>query len=1179
MNLSGLLPLLGEVSAYRQLVENLREKPTSYAAMPCAGGLLAAARPYLVAALQRDLGRPILWVVAQSERAKEVGEQLRSWTPFPETILRFPAPDALPYERVPWAVETGRERLAVLADLSLGDTGQQPGIVVSARALMQKTLPRSEFMAALHTLRLGQTLSPKGLLAAWYGLGYEPEAVVEEPGTFSQRGGIIDVFPPDHTRPVRIELFGDQIESMRLFDPTTQRSQEKVPFVNVTPASEALPRYGEKAARLVAGLDLSTCHTAAREEFGRDQEALENNQRFKGLEFYIPYLYAEPSTLIDYLPPDSLILIDDWGELEATVADLEEQALNLHRELVEAGELPADFAPPYFTWDELQPALEFHLMLGYGGMADVMADETSSLGRIFTASPRYGGRLKHLLEDCQTFQQRGERVVIVTRQAPRLGEILTERGIAAKLAAEAAEIETPPPARSLTLIQGTLAEGWTLSATPAVAACRLLTDAEIFGWVRPKPRRARQPRGIAPESFFIDLRPGDYAVHVEHGIGLFQGLVKLTLDGMEHEYLQVDYAAGDRLYVPIHQADRLSRYVGASDRPPTINRLGATDWARVKAQAKRAVEDIAHDLLELYSAREVITGYAFPPDTPWQADLEASFPYIETEDQLKAIEAVKADMEKPKPMDRLICGDVGYGKTEVALRAAFKTVMDGKQVAVLVPTTVLAQQHFGTFQERLTPFPVVVEMLSRFRSKTRQQDILAGLRAGTVDIVIGTHRLIQKDVAFKDLGLLIIDEEQRFGVTHKERLKQMRKEVDVLTLTATPIPRTLHMSLTGVRDMSTIDTPPEERLPIKTHVAEHDETLIRQAILRELDRGGQVYFVHNRVRSIGYIARRLAEIVPEATLAIAHGQMKERELEQVMLDFVDGQVDVLVSTSIIESGLDIPNVNTLIVNRADRFGLAQLYQLRGRVGRSAVRAYAYFLYPRHHRLSEVARKRLETILEASELGAGFRVAMRDLEIRGAGELLGARQHGHIAAVGFDLYCRLLAQAVQELKGEKPAGLTGEEAAYLQPLAPTLQINLPLAVYLPEDYVPHSGLRLQLYRRLAGLTTEQEVTDIARELRDRFGPLPGPAENLIYQLHLKVLALQSEVQGISTEEGQAVIKVKDLDRANQERLRARLKAKVGNRARVFRREIWLPLDGNWQEDLTAVLEVIKSFAPN
>jgi transcription-repair coupling factor (superfamily II helicase) len=491
-------------------------------------------------------------------------------------------------------------------------------------------------------------------------------------------------------------------------------------------------------------------------------------------------------------------------------------------------------------------------------------------------------------------------------------------------------------------------------------------------------------------------------VHIEHGVGVFRGLVKLDFEGVEREYLQVDYAENDRLYVPIHQADRLSRYVGVDDRPPQINRLGTADWSIVKRRAKRAVEEIAAELLEIYAARELASGHPFGQDTSWQDELEAAFPYVETDDQLRAIEQVKTDMEKPKPMDRLICGDVGYGKTEVALRAAFKATMDGTQVAVLVPTTVLAQQHYQTFIERLKPYPVFVEMLSRFRSKKEQKQIVDGMRQGTVDIVIGTHRLLQRDVVFNNLGLLIIDEEQRFGVSHKERLKKMRTEVDVLTLTATPIPRTLHMSLTGVRDMSTIDTPPAERLAIKTTVAEYDETLIRTAILRELDRGGQVYFVHNRVMGIEQMAQRVAKIVPEANVAVAHGQMPEHQLERVMLDFMSGKSDVLVCTSIIESGLDIPNANTIIINRADRFGLAQLYQLRGRVGRGAVRAYAYLLTPNNYELGEAAHKRLEAIAEASELGAGFRIAMRDLEIRGAGELLGARQHGHIAAVGFAL---------------------------------------------------------------------------------------------------------------------------------------------------------------------------------
>ncbi len=1208
MNLSGFLSLLNEIPAYRHLVDTLQKSEhdgQSDGLLPhprtASLNLIASARPYLTAALQQDLGRPILVVAVQPERARQIYDELRVWSATSEDVLRFPEPDALPYERVPWAIETIGERLAALAALS---SLPSPLVVTSARALMQKTIPIEEFKAGVHTLRAGQTISLQKMLAHWYALGYRPESVVEEPGTFSRRGGIIDVFPPGSPWPVRIELFGDQIESLRTFDPTSQRSQESITSFTLTPASEALPKYGQRAAELVADLNLTGCHSPARSEFKRDQEALERGEGFRGLEFYIPYLYPQPGMLTDYLPAEGLLLVDDWVELEAAVEELEAQAMKLREDLAAAGDLPYGLTVPYFTWQELEPVLTRRrpLVLGYDWSAldtDLVDAQEQShreaqasvgkatpsrlrLSQHFTPGPRYGGQLKRVLEDCRSMTDEGQRVVVVSRQARRLSELLTERGIHATPVADLLE---PPLPRSLTLAQGTLAEGWRLRIAggklrstivrPGLTnVCNLLTDAEIFGWARPLPRRAPKPRAITPEAFFSDVAPGDYVVHIEHGIGLFQGLTKLTVDGIEREYLQVDYAAGDKLYVPIHQVDRLSRYVGVGDRPPFVNRLGTTDWARVKARAKRAVEDIAKDLLELYSAREVIPGHAFSPDTPWQAELEAAFPYIETKDQLAAVEAVKADMEQVKPMDRLICGDVGYGKTEVALRAAFKAVMDGKQVALLVPTTVLAQQHHQTFLERLKPFPVEVEMLSRFRSRREQQKVLERLRKGQVDIVIGTHRLLQKDVAFKDLGLLIIDEEQRFGVTHKEKLKQMRKEVDVLTLTATPIPRTLHMSLMGVRDMSTIETPPEERLPIVTHVGEYDESLIRKAILRELARGGQVYFVHNRVQGINQMAQRLAKIVPEASLVIGHGQMPERELERVMLDFAAGKVDVLVCTSIIQNGLDIPNVNTIIVNRADRFGLAQLYQLRGRVGRSAVRAYAYFLHARHQRLSETARKRLQTILEASELGAGFRIAMQDLEIRGAGELLGARQHGHIAAVGFDLYCRMLAQAVRELKGEEPSQLLGEEAAYLQPLRSGVQINLPLAVSLPEDYVPDEGLRLHLYRRLAGLSTLTEVDSMSQELEDRFGELPQATVNLLYQLRLKILAVAAGVQAISNEEGQVVIKAEGVGRAEEKRLQRRL----GNKARVGRRQVWLPLDarGRWRELLPDILQTMAEI---
>jgi transcription-repair coupling factor (superfamily II helicase) len=588
----------------------------------------------------------------------------------------------------------------------------------------------------------------------------------------------------------------------------------------------------------------------------------------------------------------------------------------------------------------------------------------------------------------------------------------------------------------------------------------------------------------------------------------------------------------------------------------------------------------------------VTDGHAFGGDTQWQAELEASFPYMETDAQLRALDEVKADMEQGRPMDRLVVGDVGYGKTEVALRAAFKAVMDGKQVAILVPTTVLAQQHYQTFTERLKPFPVTVAMLSRFLSAREQEQVVASLAMGGVDIVIGTHRLLSEDVTFKDLGLLVIDEEQRFGVVHKERLKEMRQEVDVLTLTATPIPRTLHMSLTGVRDMSTIDTPPEERLPVRTHVGEYDETLIRQAILRELDRGGQVFFVHNRVMSIYAVAQQVRKLMPEARIAVAHGQMAERELEKVMLEFAAGNVDVLVCTSIIESGLDIPNANTLIVHHAERFGLAQLYQLKGRVGRGARRAYAYLLHSKYTGLGDMARQRLGTIGEATELGAGFRIAMRDLEIRGAGELLGRRQHGHIAAVGFDLYTRLLAQAVHEAKirgkaatghvpNPWPAGASQdrqaeeeETAAYLQPLEPSVQINLPLDARLPEGYVPDGSLRLQLYRRLAGLAAKKGIDEMRAELEDRFGPLPVEAENLFYQLRLKVGAVAAGVKAITIEEGQIVIRADSLENLDRDRLQRRM----GNRARVSRRAVWLPLDengedGRWRVTLAAVLQAM------
>jgi transcription-repair coupling factor (superfamily II helicase) len=1056
-------------------------------------------------------------------------------------------------------------------------------------------------------------------LVRWQGLGYRSDAVVEEVGQLSRRGGIVDIWPPNLPWPVRVELFGDEIDSLRHFDPATQRTlpeARSLTEVLVGPASEAMPRYGAAAQERLDALDKAPLHPPARHELDEQRRQLLEGTGFRGQEWYIPYLYSQPASLLDYLPADTLVLADDGADLMILATELEAQAAQTQRDLITGGDLPANPLPPHFAWQQLKDPLlaRAPLLLGYGDLEGRTAPAASPLARHFVPGPRFGGQVKQIVAEVEKQHEQGQRMVMVTRQAPRLGDLFQEE--ASRSLAVEQDLVTAPDPRAVHLVKGVLNEGWVLRGLEAKVgfssersqlsepdtALLLYSDAELFGWTKPSQRRVQRPRAMAPEAFFADVSPGDYVVHMEHGIGQFNGLVSLPMeDGGVREYLQVDYAMGDRLFVPVHQADRLSRYVGAGEHvAPILHRLGTADWERVKKQTQKAVDDIAGDLLQLYAAREAAEGHAFSTDGAWQIELEAAFPYEETTDQLVAIEAVKHDMESSRPMDRLICGDVGYGKTEVALRAAFKAVMDGKQVALLAPTTVLVQQHQQTFSRRLAAFPVTVEMLSRFRTPSQQAQVIDGLAAGAVDVVIGTHRLLSKDVAFKDLGLLIVDEEQRFGVTHKERIKQMRQTVDVLTLTATPIPRTLHMSMTGVRDLSTIETPPEERLPIQTTISEYDETLIRQAILREIDRGGQVFFVHNRVQGITQIARRLEKLAPEATFSIGHGQMPERELERVMLAFAEGEFNVLVCTTIIESGLDIPNANTIIINRADKFGLAQLYQLRGRVGRAAVRAYAYLLYDRHQALTTVARERLTALQEASELGAGFRIAMRDLEIRGAGELLGRKQSGHIAAVGFDLYCRLLAKSVEEMKkgvaggklqmaggnGQVRDDADGETSdvhrssfsiqrsdsvRYDDPLAPVVTLDLPLRALIPEEYVAERALRLRLYRRIAGVTDTAAIEALAEELVDRFGPLPVEVQNLLYQVRIKVLALAAGVTSIGRDSDQLVLRSDDLEHVDRQRLQAR----IGDAARVARRAVWLPINDGWPEALERTLRAMRA----
>jgi transcription-repair coupling factor (superfamily II helicase) len=1162
MNLSGLLPALRSALEEQGLPARLD------GGTPLLLGLPDGAKAVVVATLA-SAGRPVLVVSPRPDRAAALAEEVASWLGDPERVYLFPEREALPYERLAPDPLVLRDRLRTL--YALRDALGPLVVVASGQAVAQRTLAPEELVAGptagragSERLTVGERLAPEAFLRRLVQRGYRLTGLVDMPGQASRRGGIIDVFPPIEDLPLRIELLGDQVESIRSFRPDTQRSTGRLEEATVGPAREVLLPSTETDAFL-SRLDLSTCppgRTDARGRFERETELLAAGEGFDDDYFYTPFLAR--GTLLDFLPPDALLVWDEPADLAPVLEEHDSEVLAVREEMVGRGELPAGLPLPHLPWPELRALLESRRRRI--DLSRWASGESSSGGRLpFAAAPAYGGRLRVLAGELSAAVGRRERVLLVSQQAARLSEVLTEQGLAAGVASA---IEEPLPAGALALVQGSLPQGWVLQ--DGGASLTLLTDSEVFGFA--KQRRLAPRRFAHREAFLAELAPGDYVVHIEHGIARFAGLTHKTLDGNEREYLELRYAQGDRLFVPTDQVDRVSRYVGPGDYTPALTRLGSGDWLRTKERVRRAVGDLARELLGLYAARQVLEGHAFPPDTAWQQELEASFPYLETPDQLEAVRQVKSDMENLRPMDRLVCGDVGYGKTEVAIRAAFKAVLDGRQAAVLVPTTVLAQQHYRTFQERLSSFPVRIEMLSRFRSERDQRQVVDDLASGTVDIVIGTHRLLQKDVAFKNLGLVVIDEEQRFGVAHKERLKQMRREVDVLTLSATPIPRTLHMSLVGIRDMSTMETPPEERLPIKTYVSEFDDRLVREAIIRELERGGQVYFVHNRVHNIEQVAHRLRDLVPEAEIAVAHGQMPEEQLERVMLDFVRGGIDVLVCTTIIESGLDIPNVNTIIINQADRLGLAQLYQLRGRVGRGAFRAYAYVLYDRGRVLTEPAQKRLQTIFEATELGAGFQIALKDLEIRGAGNLLGTEQSGHIGAVGFDLYVRLLAEAVERLKALQ----RGEKPPLPATARPTVTLDLPLTAHIPHSYVPDLNLRLALYQRLASAEEESEVEEAAREMADRFGALPPPVHNLLFAVQLRLLARRAGVQSIQTEDGQIVVRLQEGAHLPREELRRRAPPEVWvgqTQVRLDRTR----LGESWREVLAGTLLTVAGAA--
>jgi len=1154
LSLHELLPLLRESELVRSLVGAIERGE------PARASAIDAARPALLAAWYAALGRPTLVVTARPARARQLYEEVRTWSPTADQVHHFPEPEAFPYERLRPDAETAAARRALLSRLAeLLDEHASPAepllVIASARALLDRLMAPRELRERTVALAIGARQRPERLLETLVALGYRRVSLVENPGEFARRGSIVDVYPsgalaadlgasaetalPASAGPnaeaavgyaIRVDFFGDEIDSLRRFDPISQRSLGPLERCVLAPAFEVLPLPGAEARAALAALDLGCLQEDVATAYAREREHLLAGEAFPYLEEYRAYLGT--ATLLDYMPVCGVVLLDEPEAVAETAAALGRQAAELQVDLAARGEAPPRLWPALVPWEELAA----RLAQGPWGRGALTLDPAAP--GPFEHAASQAGRLRAFLTAASTAAER-ERVVVVSQQDARLRELLADEGAGVGGAAVPRPLAAVAEGPGLAILHGALQEGW---RDPALGLT-LYTDREIFGWSKAH-RVVRTRRATGRDTFLSDLEPGDYVVHMDHGIGRYRGLVTLrgsapaaggpaaaapaaTGDGsssdgaVTREYLLIEYGDADHLYVPVDQSDRVSRYVGAGADEPRLTRLGTGEWSRAKQRVRRAVREIAHELIELYAAREVQEGHAFAPDTPWQLELEGSFPYVETPDQLAALAEVKADMESPRPMDRLLVGDVGYGKTEIALRAAFKAVMDGKQVAILVPTTVLAQQHYSTFTERLGAFPMRIEMLSRFRSEREQQEVLAGLRSGAVDICIGTHRLLQRDVAFRDLGLVIVDEEQRFGVSHKERLKQLRREVDVLTLTATPIPRTLHMAVIGVRDMSTMATAPEDRLPIRTFVTQYDDGLVREAILRELDRGGQVYFVHNRVRTIAAMANHLARLVPEARFAVGHGQMPEDELERVMLAFAQGEYDVLVCTTIIESGLDIPNVNTIVVHQAQRFGLAQLYQLRGRVGRGANRAYAYFLYTREGALTETAEQRLRAVFEATELGAGFRIAMKDLEIRGAGNLLGAEQHGHIAAVGFDLYCRLLGEAVESLRALRAA--PAERPPILDGGAPLASVSLPLGAYLPNDYVPDDAQRLRLYQRLAGLRTFAELGAFFDELEDRYGKLPEVVENLLYLVRLRLAATEAGIREIDADDQRIVLR--------------------------------------------------------
>ena len=1107
-----ILPFVRDIFAeleHSSGFERVRRHLSLAAGRRRVSGLTATARALYLPLMARAAKQLVVVVVADNKAAEALEPLLKAGCELtgavdPSQVVRLPAHDVLPFENLSPHPDVQEQRAAALFKLA---TGAVSILIAPVEAAALKLFDRDYYAGLAVTLRRGEEVDVEVLTGHLAAVGYTQMDLVEMPGQFTRRGGILDVYSPESDRPIRIEFFGDEIETIRKFDPETQRSQSGLDEAQLLPLTET-PVTEHLLAAVHARLSRQRLE-------GEDAELSAEASAagvtvFPGWEFFSCVAGAQKSLLT--LVPKCALFVEE----PAMVRNQIDRWWNKVEQRHERSGIGSLISPEdiYLRPEVLQAALDSHMGLDLDqlGVVDVL-DEDNTLGEIeLNTRPtlRFHGSIPALTEQLRTLIAAETRIVLAApnqADVERLATVLREYQIPYRLGSRIAHPGGETVLDEASYMAGDLRVPVIVRTHFSAGVSFLDSNLILFGAndlsddadvaARPEPKRSKTAAFV---SDFRDLTVGDYVVHVEHGIAQYQGLKEIVQDGLSVEFMILEFAEAAKLYVPLTRLDLIQKYRSTDAGPaPVLNKLGSQQWAKTKARVRKAMQDMTAELLKLYAERETVQGTAFSKDNEFQKDFEGSFDYNETDDQLSAIRAIKYDMESTQPMDRLLCGDVGYGKTEVAMRAAFKAVQDGKQVAVLTPTTILSFQHFETFKKRFSQFPINVEMISRFRSAKEQKDIVARVETGKIDILIGTHRLLSKDIKFQDLGLLVVDEEQRFGVRHKERLKQMRKEIDVLAMSATPIPRTLHMSLVGLRDMSVIETPPKDRMAIQTVVAKFDEKIVRSAIEVELERGGQVYFVHNRVESIFEIASRIQELVPGARVAVGHGQMGETELERVMLAFMHHEYDVLVATTIIENGLDIPLANTILINRADRHGLSELYQLRGRVGRSNRRAYAYLLIPPENELTEIARRRLAALKEFSDLGAGFKIAALDLELRGAGNMLGGEQSGHIEAVGFELYTSMLEAAVKEMKGE-----SSEER-------PATQLSLGIALRIDESYVPEENQRLRLYKKIAGATSEAAVAEIRAEMEDRYG---APPDATVYLLEAALVRLECERMGIA-----------------------------------------------------------------